>query len=480
MPILHFVNNEYIYSSNREKIPVYNPATGQKIDDEENGDASSVEAAVEAAKAAFEHWSQTSCEERSRILERIGQNILKKLDQFAHLESANQGKPLWLAKSLDIPRSAHNFTFFASAIKHWQQSCSQQDKKSIDITLRHPLGVVGLISPWNLPLYLLTWKIAPAIACGNTVVCKPSELTPLTANLLTEVLLESNLPKGVCNIVYGYGKDVGEAIVTHPNVKAISFTGGTETGIRIAELSARQLKKVSLELGGKNPSIIFADCNLEDCLQTTIRSCFLNQGEICLCTSRLFVEESIFPVFLERFVALCKKLKVGTPSDETTFLGPLISANHRAKVLYYIKQAIKEGALLQCGEGVSHLDQALSNGYFVSPTVLTNCSPQSSIMQEEVFGPVVTISPFNSETEAIFLANQIKYGLAATVWTSNLGKAHRLAQDLEAGQIWINNWMKRDLRVPFGGMKQSGLGREGGTQALEFFTEAKNVCINFS
>ncbi len=377
---------------------------------------------------------------------------------------------------MDLPRSVLNFRFFATAILHLHEEAYQTRQGVLNYVVREPVGVAGLISPWNLPLYLLSWKIAPALAAGNTVVCKPSELTPMTAYMLAEIMVEAGLPAGVCNMVFGKGDPAGEALCSHPNVPLISFTGGTATGQRILESTAPYFKKTSLELGGKNPNIIFQDAPLDRCLGETIRSSFLNQGEICLCGSRIFVQQSIFDSFLNQFVERTKSLKVGDPTQTETFLGPVVSREHRKKILSFIAQAVCEGGRVMCGEdGTSH---DLEGGYFVRPTIITQASPSSQIMQEEVFGPVVTVTPFDTEEEVIEMANSVRYGLSASVWTENLSCGHRMAHHLKVGTVWINGWMIRDLRVPFGGMKSSGLGREGGLHTLDFFTEKKNVCIN--
>jgi len=427
---------------------------------------------VRAAKAAFPAWSRTRAEERSKLLLKLADLIEQNLDELARCESIDNGKTLSLAKRLDIPRAVANFRFFATAILHQASEAHMTDAAALNYTLRQPLGVVGLISPWNLPLYLLSWKIAPAIASGNTCVAKPSELTPLTANRLAELSLEAGIPPGVINIVHGYGNKAGRALTCHEDVAAISFTGGTVTGAAVAANAAPRFKKLSLELGGKNPNLIFADADLDDAVATSIRSSFWNQGEICLCGSRIFVERSIHDEFVERFAAATKKLRIGDPLDDTTDVGALISEAHLQKVLGYIDLATKEGGTIVAGG--HRLDRP---GYFVEPTIVTGLGCDCRTMQEEIFGPVVTITPFDGEDEALRFANSTRYGLSATVWTRDLSRAHRVAASLDAGTIWINCWLLRDLRAPFGGMKESGVGREGGFESLEFFTEAKNVCV---
>jgi aminomuconate-semialdehyde/2-hydroxymuconate-6-semialdehyde dehydrogenase len=427
---------------------------------------------VRAAKGAFPAWSRKTAIERSNLLLKLADLIEQNLDELARTESIDNGKTLSLAKRLDIPRAVANFRFFATAILHQSSDAHMTDAAALNYTLRQPLGVVGLISPWNLPLYLLSWKIAPAIAAGNTCVAKPSELTPMTANRLAELSLEAGIPPGVINIVHGYGNKAGRALTCHDDVAAISFTGGTVTGAAVAANAAPRFKKLSLELGGKNPNLIFADADLDDAIATSIRSSFWNQGEICLCGSRIFVERSIHDEFVERFAAATKKLRIGDPLDDATDIGALISEAHLQKVMGYIDLAAKEGGTIVTGG--HRLDRP---GYFVEPTIVTGLGCDCRVLQEEIFGPVVTITPFDHEEEAVTFANSTRYGLSATVWTRDLSRAHRVAAALDAGTIWINCWLLRDLRVPFGGMKESGVGREGGFESLNFFTEAKNVCV---
>jgi aminomuconate-semialdehyde/2-hydroxymuconate-6-semialdehyde dehydrogenase len=410
---------------------------------------------------------------------RLADLIHENLDCLAEAESIDNGKPLSLAKSVDIPRASKNFRFFATAILHYPSDSHEMTGQSINYTLRQPLGVVGCISPWNLPLYLFSWKIAPAIAAGNCVVAKPSEITPMTAYLLSELCNEAGLPKGVLNIVHGFGHKAGEAIIRSEKVKAISFTGGTVTGVRIASITAPVFKKTSLELGGKNPNIIFADCDYEDMLETTIRSSFANQGQICLCGSRIFIEEPLYEKFKMDFVAKTKTLKIGDPMDANTNVGAVVSKPHMEKILGYINLAREEGGTILCGGGQVIPDGRCKNGYFVQPTIIEGLPHNCRTNQEEIFGPVVTITPFKSEEEALMMANSTQYGLSATIWTQNLNRAHRLAAKVQSGVIWINTWLMRDLRTPFGGMKNSGMGREGGFHALNFFTEMKNVCIKY-
>ena len=425
----------------------------------------------------------TSLEERFAILNRIANLIEENLDTLALAETNDNGKPLWLAKKVDIPRAAANFRFFATAIMHFATASHHNEGVSVNYTLRQPIGIVGCISPWNLPLYLFTWKIAPALAAGNCVIAKPSEVTPVSAFLLARICKEAGLPNGVLNIVHGTGAVTGEAIVTHPKVKAISFTGSTRAGERIAGLVAPKFKKLSLELGGKNPNIIFADvANAKDAwekmLRTTIRSSFENQGEICLCGSRILIEETVYEKFKTDFLQMIKdELTVGDPLEENTKQGAIVSKVHYEKILNCLAIAKQEGGKILCGGNAIQLEGRCANGFFIEPTVIENLGPDCTTNQEEIFGPVVTLQSFKTEEAAIALANASQYGLAASIWTNDIGKANRMAANLETGIIWINCWLVRDLRTPFGGMKNSGVGREGGWEALRFFTEAKNVCI---
>jgi aminomuconate-semialdehyde/2-hydroxymuconate-6-semialdehyde dehydrogenase len=456
------------------------PATGQPCARVADGDAHDVEAAVQAAAAAFPAWARTPAAERSRILLDIARRIETDLERLAHAECLDTGKPLRLARTVDIPRAVSNFRFFATAILHTHSEAYRTDTLALNYTLRQPLGVVGLISPWNLPLYLFSWKIAPALAAGNTAVAKPSELTPLTAHLLAEICSAAGLPPGVLNVVHGLGRTVGAALVAHPKVRAVSFTGGTATGADIARTAAPLFKQLTLELGGKNPNLIFADADMDVALQTSVRSAFDNQGEICLCGSRIFVEQSAYARFVERFVAQTRRLKVGDPLEADTDQGALISAGHRDKVLSYIELARQEGGRILCGGGPAAVGGRCQGGFFVEPTVIVDLPVECRVNQEEIFGPVVTITPFRDEGEAVRYANATPFGLSASLWTRDLGRAHRVAEQLETGTVWVNCWLLRDLRTPFGGVKHSGLGREGGDEALRFFTEPKTVCVKYS
>lgn len=455
----------------------FDPAIGEVYSLIPDSDEADVNAAVEAAKAAFPAWSKTSAEGRHDILIRLSGLIERDLDQLAEAESVDNGKPLALARAVDIPRAVSNFKFYATAAMHTATEAHETTGQAINYTLRQPLGVAGCISPWNLPLYLFSWKIAPALASGNCVVAKPSEITPMTAYLLSKLCIEAGLPDGVLNIVHGLGPKVGAAIVAHKDVKAISFTGGTATGVEIARTAAPMFKKLSLELGGKNPNIIFADCDYEEMLQTTIRSSFSNQGQICLCGSRIFVERPLYDKFRSDFVERVSRLKIGDPLETGTDVGAIVSKQHFEKILSYIDLANKEGGKILCGGHQTTVEGRCAQGWFIEPTIIENLSHDCRTNQEEIFGPVVTITPFDTEDEVLGYANSVRYGLSATVWTENLSRAHRVAEKLESGIIWINCWLLRDLRTPFGGMKDSGIGREGGFEALKFFTEEKNVCI---
>ena len=477
--IQNYIDGTFVNPIQNEWIDNTDPSNGLVYGKIPNSCSKDVQVAYKAAQKAFIPWSETSIEERSSILLKIAHLIEVHLNRFAEAESKDNGKPISVAKTVDIPRAASNFRFFGHAItQFYSESHEVKSEKTINYTLRHPIGVVGCISPWNLPLYLLSWKIAPALAAGNCVVAKPSEVTPYTAFLLGEICTEAGLPKGVLNIVHGLGASTGKAIVEHPHIKAISFTGGTETGKFIAKTAAPMFKKLSLELGGKNPNIIFADCDYEKMLTTTIRSSFSNQGQICLCGSRIFVEASIYEQFKIDFIKRVQQLVVGPPSNQSTQVGALVSKTHFEKVQLYIEGIDNKQSRLLCGGNRIHIE-GFENGYYLSPTVIEVNSNSCKLNQEEIFGPVVTLMPFNSDTEVLAMANDVKYGLSATVWTNNLKRSLMFSEKLETGIVWINTWMQRDLRTPFGGVKSSGVGREGGFEVLRFFTETKNICINY-
>ncbi len=478
--ILNYINGTFCEPKNGKWLDNYNPSKGNVYSKIASSTKEDVDLAYQAAKDAFPSWSNTTIDDRSRILLRIADLIEANLDKLAHAEALDNGKPLSLAKAVDIPRASANFRFFAHAITQFaSESHESVGLNTMNFTLREPIGVVGCISPWNLPLYLFTWKVAPAIAAGNTVVAKPSEVTPMTAFLLGEILTEAGLPKGVLNMVHGLGPSAGQAIVEHPNIKAISFTGGTKTGEHLARTAAPMFKKLSLELGGKNPNLIFADCDYQKMLSVTVRSSFANQGQICLCGSRIFVERSIFDQFKKDFVQKVSLLKVGDPFQADTKVGALVSKPHLEKVESYIKLAKEEGGNVLFG-GERVLVQDCEDGYYLQPTVIEVFDDQCRVNQEEIFGPVVTLMPFDTEEEALKMANGVKYGLSSTLWTSDLNRTMRVSKKLEAGIVWVNTWLNRDLRTPFGGTKASGVGREGGFEALRFFTEAKNICIKYN
>lgn len=475
--ILNYIGGRLLEGFEKKFIDNVNPATGQLYSRLPDSSEQDVELAVAAAKKAFPSWAAMPLDKRAAVLSKIADLIERDQDQLALAESIDNGKPVKLAKSMDIFRAAANMRFYATASMHFASESHLMEGEAINYTTRSPIGVVGCISPWNLPLYLFTWKIAPALAAGCTVVAKPSELTPMTAFLFSKLCIEAGLPEGVLNIVHGLGGKAGQAMIEHPEITAISFTGGTVTGKKIAGRAAPMFKKLSLELGGKNPNIIFTDCDWEQALSTSISSSFTNQGEICLCGSRILVERPAYEKFVNEFVARVKNLMVGDPLEAATRVGALVSEAHMNKVLSYIELAQKEGGKILCGGKRKIISGRCEKGFFVEPTVITGLDQNCRTNQEEIFGPVVTILPFDTDEEAITFANSTAYGLSASLWTENLKRAHRVAHQLKSGIVWVNCWLLRDLRTPFGGMKQSGVGREGGWEALRFFTEAKNICI---
>lgn len=475
----NFINGEYCDPIKGQYIDNYEPATGKVYSLIPNSDTEDVQRAVDAAEKAFPIWSKMSIEERSKILVKLSEGIEARMDEFVQAESRDNGKPVSLAAHVDIPRAVSNFHFFATAILHFASESHNMEGVGINYTVRKPIGIVGCISPWNLPLYLFSWKIAPALAAGNCIVAKPSEVTPYTAYLLGKVAQEAGMPPGVMNILHGEGGSVGDAIVKHPKVKAISFTGGTKTGEYIARTAAPMFKKLSLELGGKNPNIIFADCDFKEMLSTTLRSSFANQGQICLCGSRIFVERPIYNKFKEEFVKRVESTVVSNPQDPSAKMGAVVSKPHMEKVLSYVELAKEEGGTVLTGGKQVFLDAPYDEGYYLRPTVIEGLAYDCRTNQEEIFGPVVTITPFDTEEEVLMMANSTQYGLSSTLWTSDLKRAHRMADQLQAGIVWINSWLVRDLRTPFGGVKASGVGREGGWEALRFFTEPKNVFIKY-
>jgi aminomuconate-semialdehyde/2-hydroxymuconate-6-semialdehyde dehydrogenase len=479
--ILNYVDGQFVRG--QREFPDINPADGSVIAEVSEADPSIVDAAVYASRKALRgEWSRVSTRERAAGMYRIAEGIEKRFDCFVAAEIADTGKPVTLASKLDVPRAAANFRVFADLIKTAPleafQSETPDGKNALNYAVRKPLGVVGVIVPWNLPLLLLTWKVAPALACGNTVVVKPSEETPSTATLLAEVMKEAGIPDGVYNVVHGFGPNsAGELLTRHPEVNAVTFTGESQTGVSIMKTVAATLKPVSFELGGKNAAIVFADCEFDDAVTGVAESVFLNTGQVCLCAERVYVEREIFEQFVEALKRKSESLRLGSPLETSTELGPLISASHREKVLSYYKLAGDEGATLVSGGGTPRFDSALDQGFYIQPTIYTGLSESARVVKEEVFGPVCHIAPFDSEGEAIAMANDTKYGLAASVWTSNLKRGHRVAGQMNVGITWVNCWFLRDLRTPFGGVGLSGIGREGGVHSLNVYSELNNVCI---
>ena len=476
--LLNYIGGNFQEPLSGNWIDGYNPATGSVYAQIPDSGEADIEAAYQAAHKAFPAWSALDVNERAAYLERIADLIDERREELALAESIDNGKPLALARRIDIPRASANFRYFARAITQFHSESYDMGPLGFNYTLRKPVGVAGLISPWNLPMYLFTWKIAPAIAAGNTAVAKPSEVTPMTGYLLAEICRDAGLPEGVLNIVHGLGASTGASIVKHPGIPLISFTGGTATGKAISSVAAPMFKKLSLELGGKNPNLVFADADFEEAVAGSVRAAFTNQGQICLCGSRILVERPIYDRFVEAFVEKVKKFKVGDPMDESSDMGAIVSQDQFEKDLSYIQLAREEGGtILTGGKAAPAPNERCKNGWFLEPTVITGLDPYCRTNQEEIFGPVVTIWPFDTEEEALEYANCTQYGLASTLWTSNLKRAHRVAGKIEAGIVWINSWLVRDLRTPFGGVKASGVGREGGFEALHFFTEAKNVFV---
>jgi aminomuconate-semialdehyde/2-hydroxymuconate-6-semialdehyde dehydrogenase len=472
---LHFINGEYIPSLSGKVKENINPATEEVISLISQGGKEEVDAAVAAAKRALKGpWKKFTLDQRIAVIRKIGDIILERKDELAKLESLDTGKPIWLSTAVDISRSAFNFHFFADYLRSVGTEAFETDDVAINYSVRRPVGVVGIISPWNLPLLLMTWKLAPALAAGNTVVVKPASLTPTTATLIGEICKEAGVPDGVVNIVNGSGGVVGTALTEHKDVDALTFTGETVTGQTIMTAAAKTLKKLSYELGGKNPNIIFADSDLDEVIETTLKSSFINQGEVCLCGSRIYVERSAYDEFIQKFVAKTKELVVGDPFDPKTKVGALISKEHYERVLSYVELAKEEGGEVITG-GVR--PEGLEKGYYLEPTIITGLDRNCRVVKEEIFGPVVTVIPFDTEEEVLDQVNDTDYGLSASIWTNDLRRAHRVAREVEAGIIWVNTWFLRDLRTPFGGMKSSGIGREGGMHSFEFYSELSNICI---
>jgi len=475
----NFIGGNFIGPLSGKFIDDINPATGTVFAQIPNSNERDIDIAVQAAKKVQASWAAGSLENRFLILHKIADLIDENAEALAEAETKDNGKPLWLSRKVDIYRAAANFRFFATGLMHFASESHASENKYINYTLRQPIGIVGCISPWNLPLYLFTWKIAPALAAGNCVIAKPSEVTPVTAFLLGKIAREAGLPAGVLNIVHGDGISCGEAIVKHPDIKAISFTGSTRAGAQIASIAAPAFKKLSLELGGKNPNIIFADCDWDKMMKTTLQSSFSNQGQICLCGSRILIEASVYEKFKKEFVEKTKALKTGDPRQPENQQGAIVSKMHFDKILHAIELAKEEGGTLLCGGNAVNPGGDCAGGYFIEPAIIEGLGPDCKTNTDEIFGPVVTLQAFHHIEEALELANATPYGLACSIWTSNIGIANSVASRIEAGIVWINCWLQRDLRTPFGGIKNSGVGREGGWEALRFFTEAKNVCIEY-
>ncbi len=473
----NYIDGEFVEPLSNVYLQNINPATGEVFGQIPNSNSHDVDAAVAAAEKAFPSWSISTPEFRFKILNRIAELIDEHLDEIALAETTDNGKPLWLSKRVDIPRASSNFRFFATAIMHFSTDSHVMEDKAINYTVRQPVGIVGCISPWNLPLYLFTWKIAPALAAGNCVIAKPSEVTPLSSYLLSKICNEAGLPDGVLNILHGDGPSCGSAIVAHPKIKAISFTGSTRAGEQIASVAAPMFKKLSLELGGKNPNVIFADCDWDKMMRTTVQSSFSNQGQICLCGSRILIHKSIYEKFKAEFIERVKKLTVGDPLQEASKQGAVVSKVHFDKVMNCIAVAKEEGGTILLGGEAVTPEGRCANGYFIQPTIIEGLGAHCKTNMDEIFGPVVTLQTFETEEEALALANASNYGLASTIWTQDIARANRVALKINTGIVWINCWLLRDLRTPFGGMKNSGVGREGGWEALRFFTETKNVCV---
>ena len=477
LKIKNYINGKLVPPASKKYLKNICPSTGEHYSLIPDSDKNDVNQAVEAAQQAFKSWSKTPKRERSDILMKLADEIEKHSDELIAAESKDNGKPKWLARAVDIPRAPENFRFFATAILHFNSEIHEMDGQALNYTLRQPIGVAGCISPWNLPLYLLTWKVAPALAAGNTVVAKPSEVTPMTAFIFSKICQKAGLPKGILNIVHGTGEKAGDALTRHPDVPIISFTGGTETGGKIAAATAPFFKKLSLEMGGKNPNIVFSDAEFDNAVEMAVKASFSNQGQICLCGSRLFVQEDIYDKFKSDFLEKTRNLVVGDPRDDSSNLGAIVSKQHMEKILSKIEQARNEGGKVLTGGKRLQLEGELKNGYYIEPTIIEGLPADCQTNHEEIFGPVVSMIPFKSEEDVISMANSTRYGLSASIFTSDVSRAHRVASAIDSGIVWVNTWLLRDLRIPFGGMKSSGIGREGGFNSLQFFTEPKNVCI---
>ncbi len=484
-PVLHFINGEYVPSQSGKTFADFSPVDGAQIAVVQEAGQVEVDAAVAAARAALKGpWGKLTTPERMALLHKVADGIDRRFDEFVALECLDTGKPYANCSHTDIPRGAANFRIFADLVKNVPTEAFTMEAPDgaqvLNYALRVPKGVIAVVCPWNLPLMLMTWKVGPALACGNTVIVKPSEETPLTTTLLGEVMNEAGIPPGVFNVLNGFGPDSAGAYLTeHPDVDGITFTGETRTGEAIMRAAAQGLRAVSFELGGKNPALVFADCDLDYAIQMTLLSTFVNCGQVCLGTERIYVERALFPTFVARMKEATEKLKIGPPNEPGVNLGPLISQVHREKVLSYYQLALEEGATVITGGGIPDMPGELAKGSWVQPTIWTGLPPTARINREEIFGPCCHIAPFDTEDEVIKIANDTPYGLTSVVWTRDLARAHRVAAQLQTGITWVNSWFLRDLRTPFGGMKHSGIGREGGVHSLEFYTELRNICIRY-
>lgn len=474
----NYIDGQFVAPKSGRYLDNFDPSTGQVYSQLPDSEAIDAILAVQVANKAFAKWSQTSTKERAQFLIKIADKIEARIDEFVKAESRDMGKPEWLAREVDLPRAIYNFRYFAALIQGDSTLATQVEGKAVEYTIRQPHGVTALIGPWNMPLYTLTFKIAPSLAVGNVAICKPSEYSPMTAHMLAEVFSEVGLPPGVCNIIFGKGNPVGTTLVQHPGVPMISFTGGTATAEEIQRKAGPMFKRLSLELGGKNANIVFKDADIEKAVSGSLRAAFLNSGQICLCGSRLMIQADIYNEFMAEFRKQAMALKVGDPTDKQTFMGPLVSSEHRNKVMQAIEQAKKEDGKITSGGAVpQNLSSKFKDGYFLQPTIIEDLTNCSDLWQREIFGPVVTTMSFKYAHEAVKWANTSPYGLVASIWTQDVTRAHKLALDLQVGTVWVNTWGLRDVRMPFGGFKSSGIGREGGEESLKTYSETKTICV---